>query len=341
MSQKALTRNRRSGKAVALRVASPLVLAAVLAVALDAPANAATAPQATAMPAVKASAQHLTQGFDIHNVSSSTITLFSIDSPGAADGTPRIGTVLRPGESLRYEKVWWFGKTPVTSLFFTTETPGKDAHQLTLELKIDDIANVPAISTWTEVPHLEIQGLGKGSKVATIVDKPGGGPVVVSDADMQRQADLLNRLCQNGQAACTFAPTRSEPGPDMVFEKAAAENRDSEPYPYKRTETTTFTSTTNLELSATAKATLLGLIETTLSGKYSNGNSQSTTVSETIEKMVLPGKRLIVEVRQPTIRETGTFTVRMGNTRWELTNVHFDIPDPKRGAIWNPHHVDL
>jgi hypothetical protein len=28
------------------------------------------------------------------------------------------------------------------------------------------------------------------------------------------------------------------------------------------------------------------------------------------------------------IRDTGDFTVTMGNTTWNLTNVYFDCPDP-------------
>ena len=31
-----------------------------------------------------------------------------MDNNGQDDGTPKLGTVLKPGQSMRYDKVFWF-----------------------------------------------------------------------------------------------------------------------------------------------------------------------------------------------------------------------------------------
>jgi hypothetical protein len=318
-----------SKKKIALRIVTPVLIAGAFA-GLAGATNAAAAPaQQSAAKAVAGAAMHLTQGFDIRNVSSHTITLVNIESAGSGDGTPPLGSVLRPGDSIHYEKVFWFGNTPQTKPTFNSDDGRGDGYVFQVELRIDPYLNVPSIN----MPYsggkigdaLEVQGLG--SNGISFVDKAGSRPINVPAADKQRQADLLNRLCGEGQAACTFRPTASETGPAKVERKASEVNRLDAAYPLTVAESFTFNATTSVEASASMSAKLFGLVNTTLSAKYGQSWSQgqTSTISRTVQ--VKPGYRLFVEVHQQTTRQFGDFTVHMGNTTWNLTGVYFDIPD--------------
>jgi len=325
-----MSRNKVSRKKVVLRIISPVLIAGAFA-GLAGVTDAAAAPAQQLAPRAAEAAAQLTQGFDVRNLSSHTVTLTGIDSPGNGDGTPALGTVLRPGESLHYEKVFWFGNTPKTKLTFSDAN--RDGTKVTLfqvELWVDSFLNTPSVMmpySDGKVGDIEVQGLGYTSHGINFVDKPGGAAITVSPQEKQQQADLLNRLCIGGQAACTFKPTSSGAGPDLVQRKLTDKNIGTTPLTVNFKQAFTFGATTSVELSASANSSLFGLVNATMSGKYGQGWSESRTEEITRTFTVPAGRKGIVEVVQPTIRQVGTFTVTMGNSRWELTDVYFDIPD--------------
>ncbi len=318
---------RGSGTRIALRVLTPVLIAGAFAgLAGATEVAAATAPPA----AVKAASAHLTQGFDLRNLSSHTITLTGIDGAGKADGAPRIGSVLRPGDAIHYEKVFWFGNTPKTILTFNESGSDGSVRVFQIELWVDSFLNSPSImmpGSDGRIGDIEVQGLGYTAKSVSFVDKFGSAPIEVPAADKQRQADLLNRLCADGLASCTFRTTSTEPGAVLVDRKHSEVNLLDAAYPLTITDGFTFTAATNVEASVSGKVTLFGLVDTTLSAKYGKSWSEAKTgtVSRTIP--VKPGYRGYIELQQPTIRQHGDFTVTMGNTTWILTGVYFDIPD--------------
>lgn len=315
------------------RVLSPVLVAGAF-TGLVGASDAVAAPPAPISLQASASAAHYTQGFDIRNLSSHTVTLTGIDAPGRGDAAPYIGTVLRPGESLHYEKVWWFANTPKTIVTFQSANASGAVQVFQVELWVDSFLKTPSImmpNSDGKVGDLEVQGLGYTSQRATFVD-PFGTSITVPDADKQRQADLLNRLCAGGEASCTFRSTGSEPGPALVSRKASEVNRFDEPMPVTVSDVFTFTASSSVEGTVSAKATLFGLVDTTLSAKYGQSWSEgkTSTISRTFK--VSQGHRGYVDVHQPTTRQYGDFTVTMGNTVWHLNGVYFDIPDMSRKA---------
>ncbi len=315
------------GRRIVLRVLSPVLIAGAFA-GLAGATDVAAAPARSA-PALASAAAHYTQGFDIRNLSSHTITLTAIDSPGRGDGAPYLGTVLRPGESLHYEKVWWFANTPQTKLTFTDSDGAGTLRVFQVELWVDSFLKTPSImmpGSDGKIGSLEIQGLGYTSQNASFVDTFGTS-ITVPEADKQRQADLLNRLCAGGQASCTFRPSTTQAGPALVSRKASEVNRFAEPLPVTVSDVFTFNASSSVEGTLSAKMTLFGLVDTTLSAKYGKTWSEGRTATISRTFKVSPGHRGYVEVHQPTTRQFGDFTVTMGNTVWHLTNVYFDIPD--------------
>lgn len=317
----------------ALRVVSPVLIAGALTGLLGA-ADAVAAPSAPISLQASASAVQYTQGFDLRNLSSHTITLTAIDSAGRGDAAPYVGTVLRPGESLHYEKVWWFANTPKTALTFQSTDGSGSAQVFRIELWVDSFLKTPSIMMPFgdgKIGNLEVQGLSIGSQRASFVD-PFGTSITVPDADKQRQADLLNRMCAGGEASCTFRSTASEPGPALVSRKASEINRFDEPMTVTVSDVFTFTAGSSVEGTVSAKATLFGLVDTTLSAKYGQSWSEGRTATISRTLRVSPGHRGYVDVHQPTTRQFGDFTVTMGNTVWHLHGVYFDIPDMNQRA---------
>ena len=319
-------------KKIALRIAAPIVIAGAL-FGLAGGAQAMASVGHTA-PKPAAALAHLTQGFEIRNLSSNDIVLRDIVSPGNGDGTPGIGTVLRPGDAIPYQKVFWFGNTPHTTLQFS-QIRQHSQTVFEVELWVDPFLNVPSVMTHgaTGAGDILFSGTGYGSKSLTFLDQPGGAPIRVSPQDKQKQADLLNRLCVGGQAACTFAPTKSEAGPDSVQRKLTDKNIGTTTLTVNFKEAFTFGTTTSVEMTGSAKTSLLGMVEVTLAGKYGQGWSQTRTDEITRSFPVPSGRVGIIEVIQPTIRQYGTFTVTMGNSKWELTDVYFDIPDKTKTPV--------
>lgn len=311
-----------------LRIVSPVLIAGAFAGVAGA-TDVSAAPAQPVVAKAASSVGQYTQGFDIRNLSSHTITLTAIDSPGRGDGAPYLGTVLRPGESLHYEKVWWFAGTPQTKLTFADSDGTGTVRLFQVELWVDSFLKTPSIMMPNgdgKIGNLEVQGLGYTSQNATFVDTFGTS-ITVPEADKQRQADLLNRLCAGGEASCTFRSTASQPGPSLVSRKASEVNRFAEPLPVTVSDVFTFTASSSVEATLSAKMTLFGLVDTTLSAKYGKtwSEGRTSTISRTFK--VSPGHRGYVEVHQPTTRQFGDFTVTMGNTVWHLNNVYFDIPD--------------
>lgn len=314
---------------IVTRVALPVLAgASLLSFASAGVSAAAVIDHQATTPRIAAAAAHLTQGFEIRNLSSHDIRLSSIESPGNSDGMPTIGTILRPGDAIPYQKVFWFGNTPHTKLWFTELSAGGQT-LFSVELWIDPFLNIPSVMTpgASGAGGIAFVGTGYGSKAVNFVDKPGAAPIQVSPQDKQKQADLLGRLCAGGQAACTFAPTRTEVGPKLTARWLSDKNIGSTTATVTYKDSLTIGSTTNVELTATAKVSLFGTVDLTMSGKYGQGWSQSKTAEITRSFPVPPGRRGIVEAIASSTRQYGTFTVTMGNTRWELTDVYFDIPD--------------
>ena len=316
-----------------LRVLSPVLIAGAFTGLMGA-GDAVAAPYAPLSLQASASAVQYTQGFDLRNLSSHTITLTGIDAPGRGDAAPYLGTVLRPGESMHYEKVWWFANTPKTALTFQSTDGSGTVWVFQIESWVDSFLKTPSIVMPFgdgRIGNLEVQGLSIGSQRASFVD-PFGTSITVPDADKQRQADLLNRMCAGGEASCTFRSTSSEPGPALVSRKASEINRFDEPMPVTVSDVFTFTASSSVEGTVSAKATLFGLVDTTLSAKYGQSWSEGRTATISRTLKVSPGHRGYVDVHQPTTRQYGDFTVTMGNTVWHLNGVRFDIPDMTQKA---------
>jgi hypothetical protein len=80
---------------------------------------------------------------------------------------------------------------------------------------------------------------------------------------------------------------------------------------------------------------LFDAVKLAVTGHYNHTWITEHTFSQTLHVECPPRNRCWIEAVDPMLRDTGNFTVKLGNTTWDLPGVYFDSPDP------NPNDTGL
>ncbi len=321
------------------RIATPtLAAAALFGFVGNAMADAAVPAAATAMPAAaSASASSLTQGFEFVNNSHYPMTLAGIDRPGDGDGTPAIGTVLQPGQSLRYEKVFWFFGTTDTSLRFTTPMEGNVINGYEITLGIEKYVNVPLAWVFNSPDQpINMHVAREGNLTKVIAQDTTAQTITLTGQQAQQQADLMNRLCGSTSASCTFERTKDRttaPDREVVLDRGANGMETARSFTSSRTAVASATS--SVELTASAKSSVLSAVELTVSGKYGQSFTHSDTQMESRTYSISPHYIGMLYASMPMVRDQGNFVIKLGNTTWILQDVSFDSLDGTRSISYD------
>ena len=301
------------------------------------PGTSTTAPSATAVVEpgpgdpgdVGANAYH--RGFDITNLSSHRLRLEQLSGVDAEDQLPGVGTILAPGQALNFQIVWLWGRDhSVTPRFSVLNDQGGTIGTYWATM------TVSSALAWTEQRSSATTTYGQtGGQVQslTFMD-PAGSVIDVPAGDGQRQAEVLNTLCGNASATCNFTPTSQERlyGPHHVIGKEVANNT---PLVQKTIieEGDEVSLTHSVSVTASAKVTLMKVVELSLSATYGHSWT-STHIFKQTEHLDIPAyHKGWLQGVEPIIRDTGDFNLTMGSTTWNLPGVYFDTPDPTRGGI--------
>ena len=172
------------------------------------------------------------------------------------------------------------------------------------------------------------QSLAGGDQL-TVLDAPGS-VITVPAGEGQAQAQVLNQYCAaESRATCTFNPTSRVKtlGPSHVVD-GVVYNNTPDPQDTSLEIRDTVSATQSLELSASVSVNILKTVETTLSVTKGWSFTQQHEFARTENLSVRPYWKAWIEAREPVFRDTGDFTVSLGNTTWHLNGVWFDTPDP-------------
>ena len=77
-----------------------------------------------------------------------------------------------------------------------------------------------------------------------------------------------------------------------------------------------------------------GLINAWVNLPYQHQITASSSYADEVDMTVAAGDTGWVLDNAPMIRDTGDFTITLGNTTYHLNNVSFDSPDPNRQGQW-------
>jgi len=314
------------------RIALPVLAGAALLSFAGAGVSAAAVqtPQAAGIGHVQA-AQSYTRGFFITNHSSWDMKLDAIENKGQDDGTPKLGTVLKPGESMRYEKVFWFMKHGATKLKFTLSkaNPNGSIQIAPFEAKL--VVTGVGLA-YTEIdPDFQYLGFVKldagrdPMSQVTLIDNAASSVTVDAATDPER-AKALSALC--GAYACRFESTRTDAAPPLVSEVTGGVNDSAITQTYKQTLSTTVTSKSTMELSQNATLKLGEAISASLGSKYSTELTTGVTRAEEMSFPIQPRHTWKVFTTTEANREFGNLTIDIGNTTFEVKNISMDVPKP-------------
>lgn len=325
-----------TARKIALRVVSPVLIAGAFAgLAGVSEAAAAPAHQATGVVAVK-SAMTVTRGYDIVNNSQYDATVVRVSNPGAGDSAPAIGAVIKPGQSLHYEKVFYFMSANETTVHLDFLKPARDGGgkvaSAGVRLYTESIVGT-AHSLVDQFEGRDKVTVSPYFNTITISDA-GASTVTVNGTDAQAQADVLNQLCGSTRATCTFEQTKDR---QQIRQKVVAGGGwNSQAVARKQgyEAIAVASATTNLELTATVKVTVLKAVETTISAKAGQSWTSTKTVRDTVEMSISPKHFGWIVADMPMYRDIGTFTVKLGQTTWVLKDVKVDSVDTTRAVLY-------
>lgn len=277
-----------------------------------------------------------TRGFDVTNLSGNTLRLNGYSGQAGSDELPAIGSVVPSGGTIRFEISWLWARThDVTATFDVVDPTGRDAGTYQLTMRVHSLPFWTEQSSWAMHGSAgAVWGEGQdqyyGDRQGTVIDLPAG--------QGQAQADVLNRICTAGKASCTFAPTSRDSqawtGRQQIGQ--AWGNERTTPYTKEFTASKEVALSQNLEVGVSAKLAIGKIFEAAVNSTYSTGATTTEIYTDKTTLTVEPGTMTWPVGDFPVIRDTGDFTVTLGNTTWILRGVTFTHPDPTRHAtiVW-------
>jgi len=271
----------------------------------------------------------ITRALTIQNLTGSALTLASFSATRTVNNVAPIGTVLQPGESTSVTLAQYAFVNNRSTLVFTP-TPDTATQPFSTYFDLE-----PFATNWgcnAVGNNCETSGsTTSGTAVLRLLDAPGT-VISVPSGQGQRQADVLNQLCGTSSATCTYTPksfdrtsyTDWKPASDSVS------NLTSSPLSTTITGTSTQSVATSLKLSTSAKGSVFGVVEVSVTAEASQTWTNTYTFSQSVQATALPGEKVSIEARTPVARVTGDFVLTMRNTTWNLYDVNFDSPDADR-----------
>lgn len=321
---------------IALRIVSPVLIAGAFA-GLAGATDAAAAPvQHSASAAVQSSAMTVTRGYDITNYSQYDAKVVDVRNPGAGDAAPAIGTVLKPGESLHYEKVFYFMSANQTTVQLDFLKPARDGGGKVASAGVRLYTETVVGTAHSLVDQFEGRDKVTVTPYFSQISISDASPstITLEGADAQAQSDVLNQLCGSTRATCTFEQTKDR---QQVRQKVVAGggwNSQATARKQGYEAIAVASATTNLELTATVKVTVLKAVETSISAKAGQSWTSTKTVRDTVEMSISPKHFGWIVADMPMYRDTGTFTIKLGNTTWVLKDVKVDSVDSSRAVLY-------
>lgn len=314
---------------------APVVLAAaMLAPAAGASAAPAHHGKSDAPAAARAQAPAASQGFTVYNYSSVPLYLDSLG--GDWEGTPQVGSVLKPGEKADFEVQYHFFVKTTDWVRYTT---GDYSRKYFLHMEVGGDR-----STWAYCDPVGA-ACSPGPSEGDPFFNRQGNVIVLSDStdntvqgkDAQQQLDILKGLCGNG-ARCTFTPTKEEHVlDDSRYFGYWYANDGPNPVPYQQTIKHTWGESTSLSTDLSFDLSFIKDAQATIRSTYKHDVSQSGEYDEAVNVTVPPYSVLAFTHRAALVKDTGDYTVTFTpwddgvdmtpTITWHLKDVVFYSPD--------------
>jgi hypothetical protein len=285
-------------------------------------------------------AADLTQGFDVFNLSSHPIKLLNVTNSDKLQGGPPDGAVLNPGAGTHhFEKIFYVFDVNTTEGQYGIL--GDDGQPISSAYFNADMTisagNVPLAGCQTYLAGVcTPPSLAENQRNIVLYDDPGT-VLDIPAARVQAQAEALRNFCdETNTATCAFTASSEQQvdSPTHQVGNALINNTD------EQQETTvtvadTVGSTDSVEVGLKVGGKLAELLDVEISAKYAHEWTQEHTFSQDVRVFCPAHHKCWINAVAPMYRDTGNFTVTLGNTTWNLQGVYFDSPDPTRGGAYS------
>jgi hypothetical protein len=305
--------------------------------AVMAPTAAASTPASAHAPAArvqaKAARAHakvgVSQGFLIHNYTGQPLTLDNITGSGNFEGRPADGSVFNTGTVHDIEVQYWFAEEQVDEAHYHFAN-GATA---TVLMEVNGVNQPSVMGCDTDYGVCTYDG-----KNVYLLDPPGTVNNYGPD-EKQAQADWLNQLCETQLASCTFTPTSEDHilGDEQNAGDGTTNTTD------KIESDMTISAEDDRGESDSVGVDVTGgvehLVVAEVTAKYEHTWDHEYKFTQTEHADVPPHTHVWYTHKAPMLRDTGDFTVTLGNTRWNLTGVYFDHPDLTPGHLQGQYYL--
>ena len=301
-------------------------------------------PAATATAADSDVTVQYSRGFHIYNLSSHPLKLINISGDGKFEGRPEDGALLMPGVGYHdIEVQWvWLSNQANTATYAILDDNGKQIGTFKAHLKV--YGGDGGTESTGETTLGTLRGGGKqltGAAALTVLDAAGSVRDIPA-SEGQAQTATLTQLCADDNSAkCTFEATKREnvTGPEHQVGRSY-ENASDLTSTYTLTRSDEVGTSNSLGISVRAGTSLFDIIDIELEARYDHEWHQSKTFEHSVNVEVPPGWEVWLTDSPPMFRDTGDFSITLGNTTWRLHDVYFDSPNPDGNGKWRLHSKD-
>jgi hypothetical protein len=263
---------------------------------------------------------------------------------GDLDSGPAVGTVILPGGEANWHVTWYlFSSGSVTTQFGTVGfgyTPSDFGYippgyvgtdfQVAFKTNSRDTQCAAGGGGQCDVPN---------DRLAVAKDK--GSPVITLNAeDAAKIAKVLPNICYDGsQAGCNFTAKSQTAGFSPVRTVGTpVSNTTSTPTSYSIAiaDQVSQSDTVGLsvKLSGGGLAKLASIINIEITANYSHTWVKTNTFTQTMNVPVGPGKTAWIEGSVPVWNVTGDFTIKIGNSTYQLNGATFTTPNPNEAGSY-------
>ncbi len=268
-----------------------------------------------------------THGFQVYNLSSQPITLTKFLTDGKVQaGGPGVGTVIAPGSYVDFEVIVYGFKNNLVEPVFSVPTASAP-----IDVVLENVNTTRHIARCGSGGD---QCAALGDYRVALMDPPG--TVITLDANQNSQAQqigqTLSDLCGSAMATCNFTATSELLTHDKLKQYGnGLENQTSNPIILKTTTTRTVTESiqdsVQIQIQNVEKA-IFEKVTVQVQVKFQHTWTEAKTFSQEIDATVDPGYGVQIWTSDPIYRDYGNFTLKMGNTTWNLNNIYFDSARP-------------
>lgn len=305
----------------------------------DTPAHPAAAAGQDATPV---GAPLYSRGFHVYNLTTSPMTLTSVTGDGNFEGRPDVGSVVQPGQMADFEVQYrWLSDQNDEVTYRNADGTFK------ADLEVNGFKSGNPSSTCTVTagrdvcsdPDDSLYGTN-GTVISYLM--PAGTTVTLDGSQAQQQAATLQQLCNTpgADATCTFAvdPAKEQHIAGPAHPLAYQYNNSDETTTLEVDKTDDVSSTDSVGVEASLGTNIAGIVDASIKASYGHTWSVGHGFAAKSTDPVPPHSYGEIDGIAPMIRDTGNFTITMGNTTYHLNDVYFDSPDPS-GAEGFEYHT--